>query len=425
MSIRLLFVAAAAFAALFVLCSRELPVSQDDTEIIYPGPGAFSISRVQNLAKIRSDLASRADGRVGFDLGSVKGSATYYFLLYNVGFSPITDISIAFADSHFAAFPGRMDTLFPGIDIGLLPIVKVDAVHGTALNGVGYRPLLPMGDDTAVLTITGTTRKQDGKDSTLVLSARMSVRALVMDVEVRDTGAPLSLAAPGGRVRGNFPEGVAEMPFYPVSGCTVAVKNTGNVPITLKTWSQQVNSQDTSFGNTVSQTVAPGSVTRIPRTGMRQVMCIDGNNAVSDQVKLPLLPNGKCYFLLRGDTPCQAVQDTTVQINSFYTLYYMVSTTCPSAKCRFFLIDSAMVFWELAGKETCKYVTAGNRIYRLYGKTPDKLLASCQGEDYSYWTIEHYESKAYHSMLDTIRANLSADDLGLGKSHSVVLIVQQ
>jgi hypothetical protein len=421
-----ILVAATAMVALSIsFCSRDIPVMQQEPpDVVYPGAGKFSLSRTQNLAKTSGTASSDADGRTGFDLGSVKGSASFYFLLYNVGFSPITDISIAFADSHFSAYPERMDTLFPGIDIGLLPVLKVQAAHGTALNGVGSRPLLPMGSDTAVLTIKGSTRTQAGKDSTLTLAARMSVRALVADIEVRDDGKALPLGNPAGHVQGDFPDGIGAMPFYAVSGCTVTVKNTGNVPLALKAWSQQVDSGDTVFKAAFSSTVNVGDSAAVARTGGRQVLCVDGNNTIADPSKLPLAANGKYYFCLRGMTPCEPARDTSVQLNPFITLFYSVTTTCSNVKCRFFRIDNAFVFWELVGREACRYVAAGGRIYRLYGKTPDDILGSYQGEDFSYWTIEHYESKAAHGMLDTIRANLSAGDLGLGKNHTVELIIQ-
>jgi hypothetical protein len=425
MKIRLLVAAATMLTAIFVLCSRDMPVMPgENTTVVYPGPGKFSISRVQNLSKKSAGSLPQTDDHVGFDLGSVKASENYHFLLYNVGFSAVTNISIAFADSHFIAFPAHMDTLFPGIDIGLLPIVTVNAEHGTALTGVGYRPLLPKGNDTAVLRITGTTRTQSGKDSTLILDAAMAVKALVMDIEIRDTGGLVPLGSPGGRARGDFPEGISDMPFYSVSGCTVAVKNTGNVPITLKVWPEIASINDTSYGAAASFTIPAGDSAFVPRKSGRQVLCIDGNNTISDQVKLPLSPNGTCYFCLRGDASCVSSTDTSVDVNSFYTLFYMTTTACPNARCRFFLIDNSLVFWELAGKENCKYVTAGGRIYRLYGKTPDKLLCSYQGETGSFWTVEHYETKAAHGMLDTIRANLSDSELGLGKNHDVVLIIQ-
>lgn len=425
MKIRFLIAAATMLTALFILCSRDMPVMPgENTTVVYPGPGKFSISRVQNLSKKSSGPLPQADDRAGFDLGSVKASGNYHFLLYNVGFSAVTNISIAFADSHFTACPTRMDTLFPGIDIGLLPIVTVNAEHGIALSGVGYRPLLPKGNDTAVLRITGTTRTQSGTDSTLILDVAMAVKALVMDIEMRDTGGMVPLGSPSGRARGNFPDGISELPLYGVSGCTVSVKNTGNVPVTMKVWPEQVSVNDTSYGKVSSTTIPAGDSARVPRKSGRQVLCIDGNNTISDQVKLPLSPNGASYFCLQGDASCESSTDTSVDVNAFYTLFYMTSTACPTARCRFFLIDNSLVFWELAGKENCKYVASGGRMYRLYGKTPDKLLGSYQGEAGSYWTVEHYENKAAHGMLDTIRANLSDGELGLGKNHDVVLIIQ-
>jgi hypothetical protein len=413
----------AAIAALAIVCSRDMPVVHNPVDV-YPGSGKFGISHVQGLAKVRSASPVNSEGQVGFELGSVKGSSTFYFLLYNVGFSPITDISIAFADSHFTAFPARMDTLFPGIDIGLLPIVKINAAHGTALNGVGSRPLLAMGNDTAVLTIKGKTRTKEGADSTLTLNANMSVRALVMDIDIQDSRGSLALASPDGRAHGNFPEGLYEMPFYSAMGCTVTVKNTGNVPVAMKVWFQQITINDTTFGDTLARSIDVGGQAAIPCRSSRLVFSFDGNNTISDQSRLPLLSNGKCYFCLQGDKSCFSNIDSAANTNEFISIFYQIVNACPNVKCRFFLIDNTMVFWELSAEASCKFISAGSRIYRLYGKTPDELLGSYKGEKDSYWTIEHYESVSAHGMLDTIRANLSANDLGLGKSHNVVLIIQ-
>jgi hypothetical protein len=413
----------AAIAALAIVCSRDMPVVHNQIDV-YPGAGKFGISHVQGLAKVRSASPVSSEGQVGFELGSVKGSSTFYFLLYNVGYSPITDISIAFADSHFTAFPARMDTLFPGIDIGLLPIVKINAAHGTALNGVGSRPLLAMGNDTAVLTIKGKTRTKEGADSTLTLSANMSVRALVIDIDIQDSRGSLALASPDGRAHGNFPEGLGEMRFYNAQGCTVTIKNTGNVPVAIKAWFQRVNTLDTTFDDTLAFAIEVGGKATIPRRSDRIIFSIDGNNTISDQSRLPLLSNGRCYFCLQGDNYCFSNLDSTANTNEFINIFYQIVNACPNVKCRFFLIDNTMVFWELSTEASCKFISAGSRIYRLYGKTPDQLLGTYKGEKDSYWTIEHYESEASHGMLDTIRANLSANDLGLGKSHSVVLIIQ-
>ncbi len=418
----LLFSFAAAIAAILMVCGRDMPVSPNQAVTLYPGPGRFGVSHVQGLAKARSASPMQSGGRIGFDLGSIKGSAVFYFLLYNVGYSPITNVTIGFTDPHFAAYPAGMDTLLPGVDMGLLPLVKVNAVHGTAVDGMGYRPLMALGSDSALLTFSGSTRTRDGKDSTVVLTAVLSVRALAMDIEVRDDNGALLLATPEGRISGSFPDNVGDLSFYSAHGCSVTVKNTGNVPVSIKAYALPINATGMTFKDTMSCSVDTGRAVAIPIIKSDLVVSIDGNGAVADQSKLRAYPNGNCYLYLKGDPACRP--DTLLDISSFVTLFYIYSTSCPNLTNRLFMIDSAMVFWQLSAVSACSNLAAGIRLYRLYGKTPKNLLASYQGEDKSFWTIEHYETPACKALLDTIRANLSASDLGLGKNHRVEVIIQ-
>jgi hypothetical protein len=397
--------------ALVLGCNHSSPVTPPETVTLIPGPGKFGLSHLNGLAKKSGIAAVQSGENVSFDLGPIKGSSAFYFLLYNIGTTPITDVALSIADSSFSVYPAKMDTLMPGGDLGMLPIVKVSVYHGTALDGAGYRPLMPMGDNKADVTITGTTKTRSGVDTTVTLTAGLDLKALVMDI-----AAPaISLGSPAGNIMSSFPDGISTMPFYNAPGCSVVVQNTGNVPVTLRTFYKLMITTANAYFDTVDYTLGIGQVIEVPRFNADVVFSVDGNNTVPDPAGLSLYPNGKCYFYLRaGSTNCQATSDTLLHIGSFLSLVGSQSALYATVTNRLFLIDSAMVFWEFTGN--CP--GGSGPIYRLYGTTANIQLGYYSNIP-PIGLTQYYSSQQAHDMLDTIRANLSAADLGLGAGHSV------
>ena len=115
---KVLFLLAGILTILVVECNRTTPVSPNQTITLTPGPGAFGLGYMKGLSKSTANAAVKSGANVNFDLGSIKGSTAFYFLLYNIGSTPITNVTLSIADTPFAVYPSAMDTLIPGGDVG-------------------------------------------------------------------------------------------------------------------------------------------------------------------------------------------------------------------------------------------------------------------------------------------------------------------
>lgn len=92
-------------------------------------PGGFAVSRLIDVPNGRS-LAT-VPHQVKFDLGDIKASREFLFLLSNSGDVPVFDISITTDHLQFRVSPQRIDTLRAnGSTDNLLPLVSVGVEHG-------------------------------------------------------------------------------------------------------------------------------------------------------------------------------------------------------------------------------------------------------------------------------------------------------
>jgi hypothetical protein len=85
---------------------------------------------------------------------------------------------------------------------------------------------------------------------------------------------------------------------------------------------------------------------------------------------------------------------------------------CNDIRNRLFLIDDELVFWDIAGN-----CSDGAYSEQLYGSTPAQLL--CVFHDSIAGPVKKCLDERYRAMFDTITANLSKSDLGLGPGHTV------
>lgn len=169
-------------AGIFGCATQDVTTgSTGPTVTLSPSSGAFGLSQMKGLAKKQAVTGIRDAGNAQFNLGKIKASTGFYFLLYNVGAAPITQIALDIDNEAFSVFPATIDSLLPGGDVGMLPIVKVSAYHGTPFDGVGNRPLLPKGDNPFTLSISGHSKTADGQDTVIELDAFMELEALVFD----------------------------------------------------------------------------------------------------------------------------------------------------------------------------------------------------------------------------------------------------
>jgi hypothetical protein len=300
-----------AIAAVFLSCSVGNPLQTGTTDqSVSPieGPGTFGISQLKGLEKRLAKTAVVSGRTADFDLGSIRGSSAFYFLLYNVGKSKITGVTLRVTDSlNFSAYPSTIDTLVQGTDVGMLPIVKIVAYHGSAIDGAGYRSLMTMGRHSTELVISGTTKTGFGKDTSIILTAGLNLNALVMDVAVSLDDHPVDMAIPSGNMGGIATlDGIdiADVRYYGMgdtSSSRIKIRNTGNVPVNFTAWNYLWPGDPV---DTVQKFLDVGDSVAIPR-GIRYpnstvfpFICLDGNHTVTDYLRLPLQSDGRCYFIM-------------------------------------------------------------------------------------------------------------------------------
>jgi hypothetical protein len=416
-----LFLLAGILTALIFECNRTTPVSPGQTITLTPGPGAFGLGYMKGLGKATANTAVKSGANVSFNLGSIKGSTAFYFLLYNIGSTPITDVNLSMTDSDFTVFPSGMDTLISSNDVGMLPVVKVSAIHGTALDGYGFRPLMPKGTNSGKLMVTGKTKTRGGLDTTVALIADLTLNALVMDIVVQCGRDTINMAEPcGGTIGNNTFDGyqVVNMRAFGcnISGDSISIINTGNVPITVRI--QYYYDYDGSIKDTLQYTVdsARKIVVSRGRTlsngNVYPIFCLDGSNTIADHIRLPLEPNGKCYFQwFPFSMPNTAPGTDSINLQPFIS--HADSSPCADIANFLFLIDSSAVFWNRQG--TCMDYSYEYALFSV--RSVDSIL--CTHFDSQITHQEQCVSQQYHDMLDTIIANLSETNLGLGNSHRI------
>jgi hypothetical protein len=420
---KVLFLLAGILTILVVECNRTTPVSPNQTITLTPGPGAFGLGYMKGLSKSTANAAVKSGANVSFDLGSIKGSAAFYFLLYNIGSTPITNVTLSIADSQFEVYPSAMDTLIPGNDVGMLPVVKVSAIHGTALDGYGFRPLMPKGINSGKLLVTGRTKTSAGKDTVVALTADLAVNALVMDILVKCGRDTINMAEPcGGTIGNNTFDGYQVVNMrafgYNYYGDSISIINTGNVPIILRI--QYLSGYDGTIKDTLhyvidsTQKITVSKGENIPNYGTYPIFCLDGHNTIADHIRLPLEPNGKCYFeWFNFDTTTIVPNSDSLNLQPFISRADSSSSFCADIANFLYLIDSTVVFWDRQG--ACSDNSYAYTLYSVH--SIDSVL--CRRYDSVAGPQEECTDQQYHDMLDTIIANLSSMDLGIGGAHQV------
>mgnify|MGYP001113571795 CR=1 FL=1 len=183
------------------LLSLSLLVSCKNKDGVDPeggDPGAFGLTQLQGNKRIRKqvingityvpyDAASanrnqRTTNTVSFDLGRIKASKTFYFILSNTGDQPITNVTIESNDPQYEVFPKSIDNIAPAKEGGVVPLLEVGVIHGNRLNGLNFQGLLPMGGNMITLNIKGKTRDTGGEIN-VELIAEAKLFAEVMAVE--------------------------------------------------------------------------------------------------------------------------------------------------------------------------------------------------------------------------------------------------
>ncbi len=277
-------------------CSEHsTPSGVEQETTLNPQCGTFGLSSMGKLEKRGAAKAVQAGSNVKFDLGRIKGSSGFFFLLYNVGMTPITNVTLSIDNPAFSVFPSSMDTLIPGSDVGMLPVVKIAAFHGTPYDGVGNRPLLPKGQNQFLLHIAGSSKTVSGTDTVITLDAEMNLEALVMDFSFEGMGGLIEksgIAIGNGAILPAIDPGVRMKTIYRTScknDSIIMLNNTGNVSLHCVFYGNNTILMDSviSSGGTISYTLEKDN------SPFHYVLY--GDNAVADPARFSLDENGKFY----------------------------------------------------------------------------------------------------------------------------------
>ncbi len=312
-------------ACLLVLpgCDTAGPNAGDGDAVV---PGAFSLAHLDGLganataearaaaaeaavargALDRGTLANRYPGAPGgtpdavtrnaafaFDLGDLRNTRSFYFLVGNSGDTPIVDVTLTSSNDAFPITPDAIDRIDPGKGVGVLPVLDLTAVHGTAPSGVGFTDLLPMGPNATTFTLRGTTVLASGDSVAVTAAVDVAVEARVADLRVRKGATEVDFTDVGGTIISPNLNGGQGAPIYFVNAPAsepFTLINAGNVPLGLELW------DGTNSGSPTTVPLAPGDSLVRPIAAL--AAAVDPNNTIADPTRLRPGFDGRSYFLI-------------------------------------------------------------------------------------------------------------------------------
>ena len=195
---------------------EEPPTSGGETPA--STPGYFVISSIERTTAAGG--RTTAGEAVRFDLGTLKASKEFLFMIANGGDEPIFEVALTTDKPAFEIFPAKIQ-LVPGRKgSAIIPLLTVGVTHGVNLNGIGSALTLPKGDNTAIITMKGKTLS--GKDTVAIEGKfTVAVHAKVVDAKL--------LAGESEVVPVKTSWGSTQWPVELAK--TVKLVNTGNVTI--------------------------------------------------------------------------------------------------------------------------------------------------------------------------------------------------
>jgi hypothetical protein len=278
------------------------PVINTPNNNMINSPGKLSFVYMKGLAKESTDFLNiNTQNAVTFDLGDIKASRDFYFLLKNTGGSDITNITLESDHSMFQISPATIDTLIPDSLFSFVAVIRISAIHGVALDGVGPTDLMPMDENRANISINGTTTNENEETIEVSFEATLIVNALVMDIELSYNQTILDIAKPiQVTASGEWPAiGWVRAYRYPFDA-TLQITNNGNVDIDVKLYdSWDASSPIATF------ILSPNSSSDLilnvhwDNPAVKEGMLVlDGNNTITDVERLQPSEDGRVYLYL-------------------------------------------------------------------------------------------------------------------------------
>lgn len=210
------------------VCLGMAACDDNNNEAQKSEPGYFKVSQIQSPASDGRQKESVQTGPAAiFDLGNIKASKDFYFLLENGGDGPIFDIELSVDNAAVSVSPKKITTLNSSQTGNVIPLVSVGFTHGTQLNGIGFTNVLPMGSNSTTLSITGKTLV-NGDTVSLQTDIALTVFAELLDVQLFEDQTEIDMTKPE-----SFPGISPDQRTYVASSTPLRMKNTGNVDVAV------------------------------------------------------------------------------------------------------------------------------------------------------------------------------------------------
>lgn len=280
-------------------CGDAIKPKDNDEGITFT-PGRLTLVKIDGIGKTLIETFEATDeDTILFILGDLKASRDFYFFLKNTGGTAITDITIESNNAHFDVTPEEIGILEPDSLATIIPIIRVSALHGVALNGIGYIDLIPMNENRTVISIAGVTTDENGTNIPVSLFAELTINALIMDIELFDGDSIIDLTTPDGSGSSNL-GGLGFIRYYNYS-LVPKINNIGNISMTVSVYYEDIDKyflgsiepDDTLIVDFPEQ---PNDTLGAERSfGLIE---LDGDNTITDNDRLQLGNNGRAYFYL-------------------------------------------------------------------------------------------------------------------------------
>lgn len=282
-----------------LLCLMVTLIFSCKDELSIKKPGYFNLTEIKQSGNSggRTNVTSVVDQ--SYDLGDIKASKEYFFLLSNAGENPITEINLSTDNEMFVVSPSKISSL-SGISVGgnsVMPLISIGVVHGFQLNGVGFTDLLPMGENKVNLKIDGKTI-DNGTSINVESIFELVINAKQLDVTLYSASNEIDYTEPVSQCVGcEYESGLPYINAYEFNPANFIIKNTGNVDVIITL-------HPLGEFNEISLTLTPNEqetlTFSVPASGqgLNYYVSLDGNGTTSDQSRIKMGTNGKGYLIL-------------------------------------------------------------------------------------------------------------------------------
>lgn len=247
-----------------------------------------------------TSVNSTADANASFDLGDIKSSKRFYFLLGNGGDGKIYNINlttdnatILVSPQHISVMEGKNST-----ENTIIPLISLDVNHGIRLNGIGYTDLLPKGENTVILTVTG--KILSNNDSVQIQSDfKLKMNALQMDVTLFSDNVVIDYGVTNGDWIGfETVSGLPSLPSYDFDPADFKIKNTGNVDIMVM-FDHLLTGDPITFSLHPDEMSSSISIPTIDGVdSYNALMSIEAGGTITDRSRIKQGVDGKGYLIM-------------------------------------------------------------------------------------------------------------------------------